>query len=71
MVNCGEVAHPGEADSMVEALRRLLAGTRQYSYVGRENYTWEIIGQRYAALVSALSDGQRFGDECLGEKPPQ
>lgn len=50
-VDCGRVAFVDSEDSIRETLRNMLFENQEYTYSGREKYTWQSIAGQYIDLI--------------------
>lgn len=53
-VDCGEVAYRDDVVSIADALQRLMTRACDYSFAGRENFTWQEVANRYIGLAEEV-----------------
>ena len=52
-IDCGEIAELFNDDSVYEAIKKILIEKKEYSFSGKQNYTWEVISKKYLELLKS------------------
>jgi glycosyltransferase involved in cell wall biosynthesis len=52
--DCGEVVSSAEPAAIADAIERILRRKQEYSYRGREKYTWASIASQYDQLIREI-----------------
>ena len=53
-IDCGEVGHINNVDSVTMALKNLIKGSRSYTFKGAEKYTWNNAAKRYFKVLENI-----------------